>query len=76
LLNITIDRTLTKLKLTRKKKSLFDPRQNTPKNKQKQQDYQTNIAPFDASNLIFVDETLSYRNMTLRNARSPQGQRA
>ncbi|EDN66065.1 ISSoc4, transposase orfA [Beggiatoa sp. PS] len=32
----TIDRTLTKLKLTRKKKSLFDPRKNTPKNKQKQ----------------------------------------
>jgi putative transposase len=31
----TIDRTLTKLKLTRKKKSLFAPRKNTPKNNQK-----------------------------------------
>ena len=34
----TIDRTLIRLKLTRKKKSLFDGRKNTPENKQKQQD--------------------------------------
>ena len=72
----TIDRTLTKLKLTRKKKSLFDPRKNTPQNKQKQKDYQTNIAPFEAKDLIFIDETGSVRNMTRRYARSPKNQRA
>lgn len=43
----TIDRTLIRLKITRKKKTLFDPRKNTPENQQKQQDYQTNIAPFE-----------------------------
>ena len=72
----TIDRTLTKLKLTRKKKSLFDPRKNTPQNQQKRQDYQTNLAPFEAKDLIFIDETGSVKNMTRRYARSLLGQRA
>jgi len=72
----TIDRTLIRLKLTRKKKSLFDSRKNTPENKQKQQDYQTNLAPFEAKDLIFIDETGSVRNMTRSHARSPKGQRA
>jgi hypothetical protein len=56
----TIDRTLIRLKLTRKKKSLFDRRKNTPENKQKQQDYQTNLTPNEAKDLIFIDETGSY----------------
>jgi transposase len=72
----TIDRTLIKLKLTRKKKSLFDPRKNTPQNQQKRQYYQMNIAPFEAKDFIFIDETGSVRNMTRRYARSPLGQRA
>jgi transposase len=72
----TIDRTLTQLKLTRKKKSLFDPRKNTPQNKQKRKYYQINIAPFEAKDLIFIDETGSVRNMTRRYARSPKNQRA
>ena len=72
----TIARTLTKLKLTRKKKSLFDPRKNTPQNKQKQKDYQINIAPFEDKDLIFIDETGSVRNMTRNYARSPKNQRA
>lgn len=55
----TIDRTLTRLAFPRKKKTLFDPRKNTPENQQKQQDYQTNIAPFEAKDLIFIDETVS-----------------
>jgi transposase len=72
----TIDRTLTQLKLTRKKKSLFDPRKKTPQNKQKREYYQINIAPFEANDLIFIDETGCVRNMTRRYARSPQNQRA
>ncbi len=72
----TIDRTLIRLKLTRKKKSLFEPRKNTPENKQKQQYYQTNLAPFEAKDLIFIDCTYSVRNMTRSHARSPKGQRA
>ncbi len=72
----TIDRTLTRLKLTRKKKTLFDPRKNTPENRQKQQDYQINIAPFEAKDLIYIDETGSVRNLTRSHARSPRNQRA
>ncbi len=72
----TIDRTLTRLKITRKKKTQFDPRKNTPENQQKQKDYQTNIAPFEASDLIYIDETGSVRNMTRSHARSPKKQRA
>jgi transposase len=72
----TIDRTLTKLKLTRKKKTLFDPRKNTPENQNLLQNYEKNIEPFEAKDLIFIDETGSVRNMTRRHARSPKGQRA
>ncbi|MEK8021190.1 MAG: IS630 family transposase, partial [Candidatus Parabeggiatoa sp.] len=72
----TIDRTLTRLKLTRKKKTLFDPIKNSLENKQKKQDYQTNIAPFEAKDFIFIDETGSVRNLTRSHARSPKGQRA
>lgn len=72
----TIDRTLIRLKLTRKKKTLFEPRKNTPENQKKKQDYQTNIGPFDASDLIFIDETGSVRNITRSHARSPRNQRA
>jgi len=71
----TIDRTLKKLKLTRKKKSLFEPRKNTPENHTKQQNYQTNIAAFEAEDFIFLDETGSVRNSTRSQARSLQGQR-
>jgi transposase len=71
----TIDRTLNKLKLTRKKKSLFEPRKNTPENLKKQHNYQINIASFDAEDFIFLDETGSVRNLTRSHARSPQGQR-
>ncbi len=72
----TIDRTLTKLKITRKKKSLFDPRKNTPENQEKQENYRKNIAPFEAKDLIYIDETGSVRNLTRNYARSNQGQRA
>lgn len=72
----TIDRTLTRLKLTRKKKTLFDPIKNSLENKQKKQDYQTNIAPFEAKDFIFIDETGRVRNLTRSHARSPKGQRA
>jgi hypothetical protein len=75
-----LNQLVAQLKLTRKKKSLFEPRKNTPQNKQKQisrqKFYQTNIAPFEAKELIFIDETGSVRNMTRRYARSPLGQRA
>jgi len=63
------------LKLTRKKKSLFEPIKNTPENLKKPHNYQINIAPFDAEDFIFLDETGSVRNSTRSHARSPQGQR-
>ena len=72
----TIARTLTKLTFTRKKKTRFDPRKNTPANHKKRQYYQTNIAPFEAKDLIFIDETGCNRNQTRNYARSPQNQRA
>jgi len=72
----TIDRILRKCKITRKKKSFFDPRKNSPENVKKQEEYKKNIAPFDAGEMIFIDETGSVRNMTGNYARSPQGQPA
>ena len=72
----TIDRTLKKLKLTRKKKTLFDPRKNTPVNQQKLFNYEINIAPFKIEDLIFIDETGCVRNITRPYARSTKGQRA
>jgi transposase len=72
----TIDRTLKKLKLTRKKKTLFDPRKNTPVNQQKRLYYEINIAPFKIEELIFIDEMGCVRNITRPYARSTKGQRA
>ncbi|MEK8015606.1 MAG: transposase [Candidatus Parabeggiatoa sp.] len=72
----TIDRNLTKLKLTRKKKTLFDPRKHSPDNQKKRQDYDKNIDTEDPKALIFIDETGCVRNLTRSHARSPQGQRA
>ena len=71
----TIDRNLTKLKLTRKKKTLFDPKKNTPENQQKLQDYQNTIALHSPSDLIYIDETGSVKNLTRSHARSPVNQR-
>ena len=53
----TIDRTLTKLNITRKKKTRFDERKNTPENKEKRQNYEKIIEPFEPKDLIFIDET-------------------
>ena len=72
----TIDRTLARLKFFLQKKTLFDPRKNTPENQEKRQNYEINIAPFLAEDLIFIDETSRYRNMTRPYARSPKTQRA
>lgn len=72
----TIDRNLAKLKLTRKKKTLFDPRKNSPENKKKRQNYEQNISPFNLEDLIFIDETGCVRNITRPYARSRKGQRA
>ena len=71
----TIDRTLRKLNLTRKKKSLFEPNQNTPENLEKPQNYQINLAPFEPQELVFIDETGCIRNTTRSQARSAKGQR-
>jgi len=72
----TVARTLTRLKLTRKKKTLFDPRKKTPENQQKQKYYQINTAHFEAKYLIYLDETGRVRNLTRSHARSPKNQRA
>lgn len=72
----TIERTLKKLKITRKKKSLFDPRKNTPTNQEKRRIYERNIVIFDPKDLLFIDETGISRNITSSYARSTLGQRA
>ncbi len=72
----TIDRTLTKLKITRKKKTLFDSRKNTPENQEARRVYENNLESLEAKALIFLDETGSVRNLTRGHARSPLGHRA
>lgn len=72
----TIDRTLNTMKITRKKKTLFDGRKNTPENQEKLLDYKINIAPFKPEELIYIDEMGAVRNITCNYARSEKGQRA
>ena len=72
----TIDRTLRKLKISRKKKSVFDPRRDSPENQEKQRNYKNTLACFEAQDLIYLDEMGSARNITRSYARSEQGQRA
>ena len=69
----TIDRTLTKLKITRKKKTLFDSRKYTPENQEVRRVYENNLESLETKALIFLDETGNVRNLTRRHARSPLG---
>ena len=66
----TIDRNLTKLKLFLQKKTLFDPRKNSPKNLQSRQNYEQNRSKFSLEDLIYIDETGCVRNLTSPYARS------
>lgn len=72
----TIDRTLNKMKITRKKKTLFDGRKNTPENQQKLLEYRHNLAHFKPEELIYIDEMGVLKNITRTYARSGKGLRA
>lgn len=72
----TIGRALLKLKLTRKKKTLSDPRKYQVSNQLKTKLYQLALHQLEPKQLIYLDETGMTINMIRDNARSPRGQRA
>lgn len=71
-----MDRTLKKMKITRKKKVLCDPEKNTDRVRQLTKEYHEKIESEDIGKLIFIDETGTTKNMTLPYGRAPEGKRA
>lgn len=72
----TIGRALLKLKLTRKKKTLSDPRKSVVSNQLKTKLYQLALRQLEPKQLIYLDETGMTINMVREHARSKCGQRA
>lgn len=70
-----MDRTLKKMKITRKKKVLYDPKKNTERVRKLTEEYYEKIETEDTGNLIFIDETGATLNMTLPYGRSLRGKR-
>jgi len=73
--NSTIGRGLRQLKLTRKKKTLSDPRKYEVTNQLKRKCYLA-LEPVELEQLIFLDETGATIHMIRDKARSPIRQRA
>jgi transposase len=72
----TVDRTLNKMKITRKKKTLFDARKNTSENQEKLLDYKMNIVTKKPEKLIYIDFISAVRNITRNYESEEKGQRA
>jgi transposase len=72
---MAIFRTLRKLKITRKKKSLQASERDTPRVRRKRRAFRKRIATVDPRHLVFVDETGANTAMTRTYGRAPRGQR-
>jgi transposase len=72
---MAIFRTLRKLKITRKKKSLHASERDTPRVRRKRRAFRKRIATVDPRHLVFLDETGANTAMTRTYGRAPRGQR-
>lgn len=71
----TVDRALSNMDYTRKKKVKYDPRKNTNKNQEKRIEYQNDIKNIKPEDLVFIDETGMGDNMSSNYGRAPEGER-
>ncbi len=72
---MAIFRTLRKLEITRKKKSLHAPERDTPRVRRKRRAFRKKVATLDPASLVFVDETGANTARTRTYGRAPRGQR-
>lgn len=73
----TISRTLKRLRLTRKKKTLHaSERDQKEEVRKSREQFQTKMAQMQANKLVFIDETGTHLGMTRSYAWAPEGQRA
>jgi transposase len=72
---MAIFRTLRKLKITRKEKSLHAQQRDTPRVRRKRRAFRTTIAGLPVRRLVFVDETGATTAMIRTYGRAPRGQR-
>lgn len=71
----TLCRTLQRLGLSRKKKTLHADEQDTPAVQAKRADFEDRMAAVDPAHLIFVDEMGAVTNLTRLYGRAPIGER-
>ncbi len=72
---MAIFRTLEKLRITRKKKSLHAQQRDSPRVRRKRRIFGTKMAQIDPARLVFIDETGATTAMTRTYGRAPVGQR-
>jgi transposase len=72
---MTIWRALRKLKITRKKKTVYADEQKRPDVQRQRQEFQQELATLDPHHLVFVDETGTTTAMARLYGRAPQGER-
>jgi transposase len=72
---MAIFRTLRKLKITRKKKTLHADEQDSPRVQRKRRAFRRAMAALDPERLVFVDEAGANTAMTRAYGRAPRGQR-
>jgi transposase len=72
----TIWRTLRRLRLTYKKKTLHASERDEPRVQAKRRRYRAKVRRIEPKRLVFVDETGVNTSMTRSHARAPRGQRA
>jgi hypothetical protein len=72
----SMNRTLLKLALTRKKKALTATEQETPRTRGGRRKFIEFAKPLDPPRLVFLDEAGSHIAMTRDYARAPRGERA
>jgi transposase len=72
---MAIFRTLRKLKITRKKKSLHAPERDTPRVRRTRRAFRHTVAGLHPAQLVLIDETGADTAMTRTYGRAPRGQR-
>ena len=72
---MAIFRTLRKLKITRKKKSLHATERDSPRVRRMRRAFRKAMAGLDPRRLFFVDETGAQTAMTRAYGRAPRGER-
>jgi transposase len=72
---MVIFRTLRKLKVTRKKKSLHADERDSPRVRRKRRAFRRKIAGIDPEHVVAIDETGAHTAMTRTYGRAPRGQR-